>query len=642
MMVLTKRIVAFLLIITFSVPPSVAQKGDSIEQLKSTIQRFYTEGKSDSLLSLVSVAMQRCQETGKTNEYYEIWEKKARQFHFSGLSEQALAESSNMLKQAIAEKNSYGQAIATRSLGLIMTGTGNMAEGEKMIQRALLEFSKDPRHAMQAAYTYIDLIDVQNIEGKYELVLKQCDQLQYILEHSPANLRATYKKEIQLMLGYEAIYRMSALCELKRLDEAYAQYITIQKLLKKYPNELLHQGMLQSLMLYYHASGNNEMALQYIDSVMESYKKNGYADGQAIMLRNKAELLLETKDYPNSAKYYQQYVQQYDSVISAGMSRQIAELNTIYEVNRLTEITHKEKLKFQQTILYVSITISLLLAIIIYLGIITIRRIKGLNRNLSTSEINLKAACLRAEHAAQMRQTFIQNMTHEIRTPLNSIVGFSQVLSSFFEGKPEKEEIQQFTDIIAHNSDLLLQLVGDVLDLSELDSEETLFEKQPTNIRPIFEAITDTLQWRLKPNVAFRLEPIDNTPCYIRTNEQRLQQLLTKLVDNSIKFTKNGTITLAYTIVAENKKYLHISITDTGDGISADKQPYIFDRFMKGNDYVQGTGLGLPICKAIADRLEGKIHLDTNYTEGCRFIILLPLKEEFLTPTSMPYKNSGQ
>lgn len=622
-----KRLFTLFLLIALSAPLLKAQqKEDSIDQLRSTVQRLYAESKMDSLHILVPPIMQRCLAENRIKEYYEVWDKLIRQYHFTGLSERGLTESRTMLKYAQANKSTYGQAIATRSLGMIMAGTGNTTEGKNMMQRAIALFSGEPQETLQLVYTIVDLIDILNIEGNSKQVLLQCNLLKNTLSHMPKDVSAKYASEIETIYGYEAIYRINALCEQNRMHEANTQLKLLHEKLQKRPNELLRQALFQSMMFYYNQIEDYPSTLQYIDSALESYRQSGYIAGENMMLRNKAEILSLMKDFPAATKTYKEYVLQHDSTTSADMSRQISELNAIYDVNRLTELTHEQELKSQQTFFYVSVGISLLLIVIVILGIMVIRRFKRLNNKLSNSESKLLIALDRAENAARMRQTFIQNMTHEIRTPLNSIVGFSQVLGGMLEGKPEGKELQEFTHIINQNSDLLLRLVGDVLDLSELDSEDTLFKTKTTDIYQMYDTLIDMFQWKVNPGVKLRMTPKQGANLLIETNEPRLQQLFTKLLNNAVKFTHEGTITLEYS-VNEQRNRLHLSVTDTGCGIPEEQQEFIFDRFVKGNDYIPETGLGLPICGVIAMRLGGEILLDKEYTDGCRFTIILPLKQ---------------
>lgn len=622
-----KRLFALLPLLLFSLSYLYArQKEASIDQLRSTVQRLYTESKMDSLHIVVPQVMKRCQAENRMKEYYDVWEKLTRQYHFTGFSERALTECRKILQQSQAEKDSYGQGIAARCLGVIMAGTGNTSEGKKRMQHAIELFGETPRQSLQIAYTLIDLIDIFNLESDSKQVLKQCDTLSKVIDALPDSTRTQFSQEINTLRGYGTIYRINALCEQNRMQEAEVQLRLMRKQLQTHPNELLRQALYQCMMFYYNQLKNYPLTLQYIDSSLENYRQTGYILGENIMMRNKAEILTEMGNHSAATQVYQEYVVQHDSTTSADMSRQINELNAIYDVNRLTEMAHHQEMKSQKTTLYVSVAISTLLVVIVMLATMAIRHFKRLNRSLSRSEANLRSACERAENSARMRQTFIQNMTHEIRTPLNSIVGFSQVLCTLMEGKPEEAELKEYTGIIDQNNELLLRLVGDVLMLSELDSEDTLFERQETNIRLLFETLIDTFQWKVKPGVILRVEPEKERESSLTlTNEHHLRNLLTNLLNNAVKFTDSGSITLSYEVDKKGQQLL-LAVTDTGCGIAAEKQPYVFERFMKGNDYVPGTGLGLPICGAIAMRLGGKISLDGKYREGCRFVVALPLE----------------
>ena len=224
-----------------------------------------------------------------------------------------------------------------------------------------------------------------------------------------------------------------------------------------------------------------------------------------------------------------------------------------------------------------------------------------------------------AEHANQMKSTFIANISHEIRTPLNAIVGFSELISDESISAGEKKE---FFSIINNNSYLLLNLINDILDLSRLESGNMKFIIEKTSLSDCCRNALASVEHRVFPGVQLTYTPSED-PLHIQTDSIRLQQLLINLLTNACKFTKEGEINLSYQI-DEDKQHVRITVTDTGCGIPEDKQKAIFERFEKVDEYAQGTGLGLSISQTIIEHLGGSIQLDPTYKHGARFIVLHP------------------
>ena len=241
---------------------------------------------------------------------------------------------------------------------------------------------------------------------------------------------------------------------------------------------------------------------------------------------------------------------------------------------------------------------------------------------LKETERMLIQAKEKAEESDRLKSAFLANMSHEIRTPLNSIVGFSQILSSYFS---DSDDTKEYAHIIEQNSTNLLQLVNDVLDLSYLDGERDIPAQTIADITGVCQTCIDQVRFKLKPDVQLIFTP-ERENFTMQTNPDRISQILMNLLQNAAKFTREGSITLTYHI-REEEKIILFSITDTGIGIPADKQETVFERFTKLDSFVPGTGLGLSISRMIAEKMGGTLIVDSTYTTGCRFILTLPLKE---------------
>ena len=257
------------------------------------------------------------------------------------------------------------------------------------------------------------------------------------------------------------------------------------------------------------------------------------------------------------------------------------------------------------------------------IAIYYIIRINHLKHNLEVSGEELLVAKEKAEESNRLKTAFLANMSHEIRTPLNAIVGFSSVLVSDDSSPAEKE---QYCDIIQKNSDLLLHLINDILDISRMESGKIKFVWEECDVVELCQTALSTAEYGRKTSALFLFEtPVASL--VIKTDAQRLKQVLINLLSNAAKFTPSGSIKLAIAIDKQHQQ-LELSVSDTGCGIPSDKSDRVFERFEKLNEYSQGTGLGLAISRLIIENLGGKIWVDKDYTEGARFVFTHPLTKK--------------
>lgn len=240
-----------------------------------------------------------------------------------------------------------------------------------------------------------------------------------------------------------------------------------------------------------------------------------------------------------------------------------------------------------------------------------------INEQKKTEEA-LREAKEKAESSDKLKSAFVANMSHEIRTPLNAIVGFANLLVT----SEDKEDFDSFKQIIEQNSNQLLQLIGDILDLSKIESDTLDFVWSNVNVNAMMYELEKIFQMRNAANPDVVIKCVASVgDCMIRTDRQRLIQVVSNLMTNAIKFTMQGSIIMGY---EKRKEEIYFYVTDTGCGIPEESQSQVFERFVQLDSFKQGTGLGLPICSSIIRAMGGKIGVKSKPGEGSTFWFILP------------------
>ncbi|UBD76592.1 response regulator [Parabacteroides goldsteinii] len=225
---------------------------------------------------------------------------------------------------------------------------------------------------------------------------------------------------------------------------------------------------------------------------------------------------------------------------------------------------------------------------------------------------------IKAQEADKMKNAFIANMSHEIRTPLNAIVGFSRLITE----TDNASEQQEYLTIINNNSDLLLQLINDILDFAKIESGTLNYNLSWVDLKDVCQEVYISQSLKMTSDVALLYNGDMLPSARLRTDTQRIEQVLLNLLSNAIKCTNQGFVSLSYEVEGD---FVRVSVTDTGIGIDKEKQASVFERFVKLDDFRQGTGLGLSICKMIIEKLGGEIGLRSELGKGSTFWFTLPL-----------------
>lgn len=321
-------------------------------------------------------------------------------------------------------------------------------------------------------------------------------------------------------------------------------------------------------------------------------------------------------------------------------NRQLEDRNKILRA----EASHQAAIETHRWTVFLMSTIGGALAIILIIVVISFRRQRKLNLELKKvnerlrkerdamhqTQTELTAARDRARAADRQKTEFIHSISHEVSEPVKAIVGYTQLIVDSIEG-PRREYLNRFIDIIEANTLILQRLVNDVLDAAELENSRTTISIQNVSIESTLSLLADIYTPRLPENLRLVIEPVNiisnnpNDSGTIDTDPQRLEQILNNILNNAVKFTEKGAITVQSTIDRPNN-LLTISVSDTGPGIPAGKEEKCFERFEKLGRYTQGTGLGLHVSRLLARMLGGDIVVDKDYRAGARFILTIPTR----------------
>lgn len=320
----------------------------------------------------------------------------------------------------------------------------------------------------------------------------------------------------------------------------------------------------------------------------------------------------EMKDYQNALKYLRISHHMQDSLNTENTQKQLNELQVRYDINTLNNEKAQLEIK-NKKILIISLSALLLIVIgvcsYLYFSLKREKRMKA----------ELKILNSKAQESERMKQAFINSICHEIRTPLNAIVGFSDLIMN---EDIDKELRREFPAEIQRSTVLLTSLVNNMLEVANLNVSEEKLPCEPTDIRNI--CIQEMERIIHKEGIVYQLD-ITEQAMIIPTNVQYLTLVIEHLLSNANKFTENGQITLGYNL-NESKDKIFINVTDTGCGIPKEKYDEVFNRFSKLDTFVPGNGLGLYLCRLIMKRLDGEIKIDSDYKEGTRMTVSLPIK----------------
>ncbi len=563
---------------------------------------YMTKEECDSLNADSLLAVLDASKLYKT--YFDFERVLIKSYLFRGRIRMAIAQSDQMYSKARALSYSFGIALALNAMGEVYTYTDRLKEAGAAYEKSLELLDK-----MKGGDVYVRMLLVELID--YHIRIQDKSTAGYFisrLNHYPESQLSIQEQAIRYI--YNAHYQL-----FKGSISAARPCLNELELIKIHLIPGIRQFLLIVNARYLSAAGENEKALAGYDEFLQTeYARNNHNIYKEA-LQEKADLLLKMGKKKDAYAQYGKVFSYIKSSFEKNYPKEIDQLCSRFQADQLTYQNEHDRLVSMRFYMAGIVVCALALVLFIVLSWKKIFRLKY-------SQQRQEAMKAKAELAIQRKNMFLSNMSHEVRTPLNAIVGFSAVLASDDEAFDD-ESRREFCEIIKVNSFQLLKLINDILDFSDFENDNITFHIQTYDAVKLCHETVETVMASRKLQAEMRFDT-DLEELWVETDDARLRQVLINLLVNAAKFTENGTIVLELKRVDENTALF--TVTDTGCGIPFEKQQLIFERFEKLNDFVQGSGLGLSICRLIVNYMHGKIWVDGEYKQGARFCFTHPLK----------------
>ena len=589
------------------------QKGDTEKESEARWQKIQTlknfsmtEKQAEEAL----IQMEWFRNNQQWDNYYRSWQLRSNALSAMGKLQLALQETQRMLSDAKERNNKLGHAMAYKQIGVIYL---NMKQTEPAVDalQHYAELMKDEESDISSlSNIYYRMAKAYDYDEAYDKELQVTNDWKRFLREKVGQRTDPEAREC-----YNAWYlaKAAACIGLKQFENArealdsasYHAHLINTSL------SLHHTYKMQAR--YYLARGDAANALLYTDSVRLVTNEK---DDHTSEIRAQALMMLDRGS--EAAEIYQRLYHEKDSVFGRDARQHLDELNTLFQIDELK--TEQQRTKFRYTLIAAS---SIVLALVVLL-------IFGRRNTIRQKKVNeqLRIANERAIVSSKMKTEFIRNISHEIRTPLNIVSGFTQILTSPDMDLPagSKRDIQER---VTENTDRITKLVDRMLELSDVNNENLIDRNDQTNALNIVSQAIDYsgIALHTRPgnaDAAVVFNTLDNeelaSSVALLTNSRYAVHALAQLLENAVKFTNEGSITLRMT---SSGTKVCFSVEDTGIGIPADQTEHIFEEFVQLNEFADGAGIGLTVARSIAQRMGGNLWLDTDYTQGARFVLEL-------------------
>ena len=552
-----------------------------------------------------TIQMEWFSQHSQWNNFYRTWQIKANALSALGKLQLALQETQQMLNDAKKRDNKLGRAMAYKQIGVIYL---NMKQTEPAVEalQHYAELMKDETDDFNSlSNIYYRMAKAYDYAKAYDKELGVTNEWLSYLHHKVGEIKRPDVREC-----YNSCYlaRAAAFIGQKKFEEAKEALDTASHHAHLIKTSLSLHHYYKMEARYNLALGNAAKALLYTDSVrIITNEKDDHSDevrAQALMMLGRGT---------EAAEIFHRLYHERDSVFGLEARQHLDELNTLFQVDELK--TEQQKAKLRYTML-ATISIVLILLLLGFFGWFYAIRQKKANEQLRIA--NEKVAS-----SSKMKLEFIKNISHEIRTPLNVVSGFTQILTA--EGMEVSEsDKKEYRERITENTDRITRMVDRLLLLSDLNSDTLIGGDDQTSVHEI---VTQAIEFsgikhHTRPDNADSAVIFENhepsTQIPVRTNIRHAFRSLAQLLENAVKFTKEGSIRL---FVEDTDTMVRFIVEDTGIGVPASEAEHIFDEFVQLDTFADGAGVGLTVCRSINRRMGGNVWLDTKYSQGARFVL---------------------
>lgn len=596
------------------------KKGDKTTDLfylyKDRNYFHYKHGDIDSMKKYTPIIKDLSLRLHNEAEYYRSWSLLCANIIYSNASEDDMRELDKMYNDALDRKSEVGLAFSLNEIANFYGANKNYAKALPYITQAMQLFEKlkfwDEYTPLCANYMVI----LMSMDKKQEAqnVFYHLDSLADVsLNTSTINMDTARILMIKDMASVVFTEPQDTIVLRKYLTE-------MENLYRKSPH-VSRIYLYSTKKEYATLKGDFDILLAYLDSCAEYYQNSHNMTNLKRMYNNKASALHQSHRYDEAYLMLRKYVSLSDSLYKNDTQKQLNELSTRYNMNKLELEAQNMSLKARNIQFLYACALIVVLITTLIIGIQFYRHKLKNNRLLRKQAQELQQANEKAQQAQLMKTAFIQNMNHEVRTPLNAIVGFSECLA---EIPMSQEETREISATIKKNSDNLLKIISDMISIANIDSGDQRLTYQDIPVNKFANKLLQEMKEYIQPKVKFYYTPCQ-TDYILSSNEDIVHQILINLLHNALKFTSSGEVELSYEVDNKNNK-LYFHVRDTGIGVKSELKEKIFSRFYKVDSFIPGAGLGLSLCRILAERIKARVYLDDTYHDGCLFTFEHPLK----------------